>query len=133
MKGYKISIESAALQNNNFRKVLYTSAHSQLVLMCLKPMEEIGLETHADNDQFFRFERGNGKVIIDNNEYIVKDGDAVVIPTGAKHNIINTSNSNTLNMYTIYSPAHHKDGIICITKKEAEETKEEFDGKTSEL
>jgi mannose-6-phosphate isomerase-like protein (cupin superfamily) len=133
MKGFKISIESAAMQNNNFRKVLYTSAHSQLVLMCLKPMEEIGLETHRDNDQFFRIERGNGKVIIDNNEYTVKEGDGVVVPAGAKHNVINTSNSNTLNMYTIYSPAHHKDAIIRITKKEAEENEEVFDGKTSEL
>ncbi len=132
MKGYKISIESAAVQNTNFRKVLYTTSHSQLVLMCLIPMEEIGLETHPDNDQFFRIERGNGKVIIDDQEYIVKDGDAIVVPAGAKHNVINTSNSNTLNMYTIYSPAHHKDGTIRITKKEAEEKEEEFDGKTSE-
>jgi mannose-6-phosphate isomerase-like protein (cupin superfamily) len=132
MKGFKIAIEKATVENKNFRKVLYTSAHSQLVLMSLKPLEEIGAEIHHNNDQFFRFESGNGKCIIDGNEYEVHNGDAIVIPAGAKHNIINTDSSKTLNMYTIYSPAHHKDGIVRPTKKEAEEQEEEFDGKTTE-
>lgn len=132
MKGYKISIEKSTLENNSFRKVLYTSTHSQLVLMSLKPKEEIGAEIHHDNDQFFRFEGGHGKCIIDSNEYEIKDGDAIIVPAGAKHNIINTDDTKDLKMYTIYSPAHHKDGIIRRTKKDAETNEEEFDGKTTE-
>lgn len=132
MKGFKTAIEKDTLGNDNFRKVLYTSKHSQLVLMSLKPKEEIGEETHPDNDQFFRFESGEGKCIIDGNEYSVKDGDAVIIPAGAKHNVINISPSEDLKMYTIYSPAHHKDGIIRATKEEAEANEEEFDGITTE-
>lgn len=132
MKGYKVAIEKDTLHNHNFRKVLYTSKHSQLVLMCLNPGEEIGEEIHPDNDQFFRFERGFGKCIIDGNESDVKDGDAVVIPAGAKHNIINTETKSQLKMYTIYSPAHHKDGIVRVTKKEAEAKEVEFDGVTTE-
>ncbi|HEX2787634.1 MAG TPA: cupin domain-containing protein [Ignavibacteria bacterium] len=132
MKGFKSNIEKDTLENNNFRKVLYTSKHSQLVLMSLKPKEEIGEETHPDNDQFFRFENGEGKCIIDGNEYTVKDGDAIIIPAGAKHNVINLSASEDLKMYTIYSPAHHKDGIIRATKKEAEANEEDFDGVTTE-
>ena len=93
MRGFKANIEQETLGNNNFRKVLYTSKHSQLVLMTLQPNEEIGMETHTDNDQFFRFESGNGKVIIDGNEYEVKDGDAVVVPAGSQHNVVNTSDS----------------------------------------
>ncbi len=134
MKGLKIAIEKSTLENNNFRKVLYTSLHSQLVLMSLKPKEEIGEEVHSENDQFFRFESGQGKCIIDGNEYIVSEGDAVVIPAGAKHNILNTDVEKELKMYTIYSPAHHKDGIIRKTKAESEakENEEEFEGKTTE-
>lgn len=134
MKGFKIAIEKSTIENTNFRKVLYTSRHSQLVLMSLKPKEEIGEEIHVDNDQFFRFESGRGKCIIDGNEYKIQDGDAVIIPAGANHNIINTDSEKELKMYTIYSPAHHKDGIIRTTKKEAEakENDEEFDGKTTE-
>lgn len=127
-----MNIEKATLENENFRKVLYTSKHSQLVLMSLKPKEEIGMETHPDNDQFFRFEKGQGKCIIDDNEYSVGDGVAVTIPAGSKHNIINTSDTNPLKMYTIYSPAHHQDGTIHKTKAEAESSKEEFEGKTTE-
>jgi len=135
MKGFKIAIEKSTMENNNFRKVLYTSAHSQLVLMSLKPKEEIGEEIHHDNDQFFRFESGQGKCIIDGNEYEIHEGDAIIVPAGAKHNIINTNSVKDLKMYTIYSPAHHKDGIIRSTKKEAEAkgNEEEFDGKTTEL
>ncbi len=132
MKGFKANIEKDTVKNKNFRKVLYTSAHCQLVLMSLKPKEEIGLETHPDNDQFFRFEAGRGSVEIDGNKYIVKDGDAVVIPAGAKHNVINTSATDELKMYTIYSPPHHKDQILRKTKAEAEANEEEFDGKTTE-
>lgn len=132
MKGFNTDIEKETLNNKNFRKVLYTSKHSQLVLMNLKPKEDIGMEVHPENDQFFRFEKGKGKVIIDGNEYDVKDGSAIVIPAGAKHNVINLSETDELKMYTIYSPAHHKDGTIHATKKDAEEQKEEFDGQTSE-
>lgn len=132
MKGFKTNIDKAAVDNNNFRKVLYTSKHSQLVLMSLKPKEEIGEETHPDNDQFFRIESGNGKCVIDGNEYVIKTGDAIVIPAGAKHNIINIDNVAGLKMYTIYSPAHHKDGITRTTKKEAETNAAEFDGVTTE-
>lgn len=132
MKGFKTNIEKAAVDNNNFRKVLYTSKHCQLVLMSLKPNEQIGEETHTNNDQFFRIESGNGKCIIDGNEYDIKAGDAVVIPAGAKHNVINIDNVVALKMYTIYSPAHHKDGITRTTKKEAETNAAEFDGATTE-
>lgn len=132
MHGYKNNIEKATLKNDNFRQVLYTGARSQLVLMSLKPQEEIGLETHPDNDQFFRFESGEGKVIIDGNEQLVEDGDAIVIPAGAAHNVINLSATAALKMYTIYSPAHHRDGVVHATKEQAESDNEEFDGKTSE-
>ncbi|KKP93135.1 MAG: hypothetical protein UR98_C0009G0013 [Parcubacteria group bacterium GW2011_GWA1_36_12] len=132
MKGYVSNIEKDTLENENFRKVLYTSKHSQLVLMSLAPNEEIGMEIHEDNDQFFRFEKGQGKCIIDGNEYEVKDGTAVVVPAGSQHNVINTSVTDRLNLYTIYSPAHHKDGIVRKTKAEAEADGPEFDGKTSE-
>jgi len=132
MKGFRGNIEKDTLENRKFRKVLYTGTHSQLVLMSLRPKEEIGMETHAENDQFFRFEEGQGRVIIDGNVYEVGDGIAIVVPAGAKHNIINISDSKELKMYTIYSPAHHKDGIIRETKKEAEANEAEFDGKTTE-
>jgi len=132
MKGYFTNIEKETLENNNFRKVLYTSKHSQLVLMSLQPKEEIGMEIHPDNDQFFRFEKGMGKVIIDGNEYDVSDGSAIVVPAGAQHNVINVSDDEELKLYTIYSPAHHKDGIIRKTKEEAESNEAPFDGMTSE-
>lgn len=132
MKGNFVNIEKETLENNNFRKVLYTGKNSQLVLMSLKPKEEIGMEVHPDNDQFFRFEKGEGKVIIDGNEYQVKDGDAIVVPAGAQHNVINISETEELKLYTIYSPPHHKDGIVRATKEEAEMNEAPFDGKTSE-
>lgn len=132
MKGFKSNIEKDTLKNKNFRKVLYTSAYSQLVLMSLQPKEEIGAETHPENDQFLRFEGGKGKVLIDGNEYLVKDGDAVVIPAGAEHNVINTSAKTKLKIYTIYSPPHHKDQIVRTTKEEAEANNEEFDGTMTE-
>ncbi len=132
MKGFTQNIEKATLENNNFRQVLYTSKHSQLVLMSLIPNEDIGMEVHPDNDQFFRFESGQGKCIIDGNEYQVKDGDAVIVPAGAQHNIINVSSTEPLKMYTIYSPAHHQDGVVRATKAEAEQNSPEFDGVTTE-
>jgi mannose-6-phosphate isomerase-like protein (cupin superfamily) len=132
MKGYRGEIEKDTLENENFRKVLYTGKHSQLVLMSLLPKEEIGMEVHPDNDQFFRFEKGMGKVIIDGNEYEVGDGVAIVVPSGAEHNVINVSETESLKLYTIYSPAHHQDGIIRATKSEAESNEAEFDGKTTE-
>jgi len=132
MKGFVIDIEKATVENDNFRKVLYTAKHSQLVLMTLRPKEEIGMEVHADNDQFFRFEKGQGKVIIDGNEYDVSDGFAVVVPAGAEHNVINVSASEPLKLYTIYSPSHHKDGVLRKTKDEAEADSPDFDGKTTE-
>ena len=132
MKGFSIDIEEATLKSGNFRKVLYTAKHSQLVLMSLKPEEDIGMEVHEENDQFFRFERGQGKCVIDGNEYTLRDGVAVVVPAGAQHNIINTSKTEDLKLYTIYSPAHHKDGIVRTTKEEAEANEAEFDGVTTE-
>lgn len=132
MKGFNANIEQETLKNINFRKVLYTSGHSQLVLMSIAPGSEIGMEVHKDNDQFFRFEKGQGQCIIDGHEYEVSDGSAIVVPAGAKHNIINTSASEPLKLYTIYSPAHHKDGIERATKAEAEANEADFDGKTTE-
>jgi len=132
MKGFASNIEKDTLENENFRKVLYTGKHSQLVLMSLKPNEEIGMEVHEENDQFFRFEKGQGKCIIDGNEYLLSDGVAIVVPAGAQHNVINTSDSEDLKMYTIYSPAHHKDGVVRATKAEAEADGPEFDGVTTE-
>jgi mannose-6-phosphate isomerase-like protein (cupin superfamily) len=132
MKGYKSNIEKSTLENNNFRRVLYTAHHLQLVLMSLKPGEEIGAEIHKDSDQFFRFEGGTGKCIIDGNEYQVKDGDVIIVPAGAEHNVINTGSSKELKMYTIYAQPNHKDGVIRVTKQDAETNEEEFDGKTTE-
>lgn len=132
MKGFNINIEKEALANDNYRKVIYTSKHSQLVLMSLKPKEEIGMEIHPDNDQFFRFESGTGKCVINGNEYEVKDGSAIVVPAGVEHNVINISSETSLKLYTIYSPAHHKDGVVRATKAEAETDSPEFDGKTTE-
>jgi mannose-6-phosphate isomerase-like protein (cupin superfamily) len=132
MKGFKSNIEKATLENDNFRKVLYSGHHLQLVLMSLKVGEEIGSEIHQENDQFFRFEGGSGKCIIDGNEYKVKDGDVIIVPAGAKHNIINVDTTKKLKMYTIYAPPHHKDGIVRITKKDAVSNEAEFDGKATE-
>ncbi len=132
MKGFSQNIERMTLENENFRKVVYTAKHSQLVLMNLEPGEEIGMEVHPDNDQFFRFEHGQGKVIIDGAEHQVKDGVAVIVPAGAHHNVVNTSPNEPLKMYTIYSPAHHRDGIVHETRQAAVSDNEEFDGKTTE-
>lgn len=132
MKGFRSDIEKATLGNSNFREVLYTGQNTQLVLMSLKPGEEIGLETHEENDQFFRFEAGEGEVVIDGNRHAVSDGVAVIVPAGAEHNVKNTSQSEELKMYTLYSPPHHKDQIVRATKEEAEANEEDFDGETTE-
>lgn len=130
--GFEDNIERLTLENENFRKVIYTAAHCQLVLMSLRPSEEIGMEVHEGGDQFFRFEQGSGKVIINETEYSVASGDGVIVPAGAKHNVINTSASDPLKLYTIYAPPHHKDGIERATKAEAVADGPEFEGTTTE-
>jgi len=132
VKGFKTNIQKDAIENKNIRKVLYTAKHLQLVLMSLKPGEEIGAETHAKSDQFFRFEGGSGKCIINETVYTVKDGDVIIAPAGSKHNVINTDPHQDLKLYTIYAIPQHKDGIIRVTKKEAEQQEAKFDGKTTE-
>ena len=132
MKGFKSNIEKDTLGNSNFRRVLYTGKHSQLVLMTLRPSEEIGEEVHKTVDQFFRFEKGEGTVFIDDIKYRVADGDAVIVPAGARHNVTNTSKTKELKLYTIYSPPEHQDGTVRKTKKDALAKPEEFDGKTTE-
>ncbi|MBI2447970.1 cupin domain-containing protein [Candidatus Microgenomates bacterium] len=131
MKGYVVNIEKESLANENFRKVLYTAPHSQLVVMSLKVGEEIGEEVHT-LDQFIRVEAGEGKAVLNDVEHPLTDGSAVVIPEGVKHNIVNTSNDVELKLYTIYSPAEHKDGTIHPTKVDAMTNEEHFDGKTTE-
>lgn len=131
-KGFSANLESETRKNSDFRRVLYTGKYSQLVLMRLKPGEEIGEETHDDVDQFFRFEEGEGMVTIDNTKHAVKDGSGVIVPSGAKHNVINTSKTADLKLYTIYSPPEHQDKVVRKTKQEAMTKEEHFDGKTTE-
>jgi mannose-6-phosphate isomerase-like protein (cupin superfamily) len=131
-KGFVGKIEKDTIKNKDFRRVLYTGKFSQLVLMSLKPGEEIGEEVHDDVDQFFRFEEGKGLVVIDDVENEVKDGMAVVVPSGAKHNVINTSKKNDLKLYTIYSPPEHQDKVVRHTKQEAMDNEEHYDGKPTE-
>lgn len=130
MKGFHANIEKDTLANADFRRVLYTGKHSQLVLMSLAPGEEIGAEVHPNIDQFFRIDAGQGKVVIDGNEYEVKDGDAAIVPAGSDHNVVNTSDSEDLKLYTVYSPPEHKDKIVHASKADAQE--EHFDGVTTE-
>ncbi len=120
MTGYLTNIEKLTLANSYFRQVLYTGQHSQLVLMCLAENEDIGVEIHEIVDQFFRIEQGEGKVIINGKVHQVTDGDAIIIPAGTKHNIINISKNKPLKLYTVYSPPHHKDGTVHKTKQDAE-------------
>ncbi len=132
MKGFVGDIESLTKENENFRKVLYTAKNSQLVVMNLKPEEEIGEEVHK-LDQFIRIEKGKGKVILDDIEHEIEDDWAIVIPAGTKHNVINTSSDEPLKLYTIYSPPEHRDGVVHTTKEDAmADTTDEFDGKTTE-
>ena len=131
MQGYIQNIEQLSIENDAFRTVLYTASHSQLVLMSLKAGEDIGEEVH-DVDQFLRIEQGFGKAIIDGVEHVLSDGSAVVVPAGAKHNIVNTSDADMLKLYTIYSPPHHRDGVLHQTKEDAIHDDEHFDGKITE-
>src|SRR3989338_2484812 len=126
MKGYIKNIEELSLENQNFRQVLYTAKNSQLVVMSLKPNEDIGEEVHQ-LDQFIRCESGNGKAILDDIAYEINDGFAVVVPAGTKHNIINTSSDKPLKLYTLYSPPNHRDGVIHKTKADAAADEEHFD------
>ena len=131
MKGYHDDIERQTTGNNDFRRVLYTGHHLQLVLMTIQPGEEIGAEVHEDRDQFFRFEEGNGQVDIDDNTYDVEDGSGVIVPAGARHNVRNTGEA-PLRLYTLYGPPEHVDGLVEKTKADAMATHEEWDGKTTE-
>ena len=130
MKGFAQDIEQAAVENQDFRRVLYTAQHCQLVLMSLKPGEEIGMEVH-DVDQFFRVEEGTGEAVLDGVTRAVQDGFALVVPAGARHNIVNTG-STALKLYTLYSPPHHRDGVVHPTREAAQADHEHFDGVTTE-
>ena len=125
MTGYVTNIEEKSLQNEYFREVLFTSQHNKLVVMSLNPNEEIGTEIHEIVDQFIRVEKGTGKAILNGEESAISDGSAIVIPAGVEHNVINTSSSEKMKLYTIYSPAHHKDKTIHKTKQEAESDSED--------
>ena len=130
MKGFVQDIEGLAVKNNEFRRVLYTAKHCQLVVMALKPKEEIGAEVHK-LDQFFRVEEGSGEAILDGVRTAIRAGFAVVVPAGANHNIINTGNA-PLKLYTLYAPPNHRDGVVHHTRADAEADNEHFDGKTTE-
>ncbi len=132
MKGFVTNIEESSLQNEYFRKVLYTDTRLQLVVMSLAPMEEIGMEVHQ-LDQFIRVEKGSGKAILDGTEHTITDGSVVIVPQGTNHNIINTSATEPMKLYTLYAPPNHKDGTVHKTKADAEEDEaEHFDGTTTE-
>jgi mannose-6-phosphate isomerase-like protein (cupin superfamily) len=131
-KGFTANIEEETLKNTDFRRVLYTGKYSQLVLMCLRPQEEIGMETHDDVDQFFRFEEGEGYVVIDKVRTAVRDGSGVIVPSGAEHNVVNSSKTKMLKLYTIYSPPEHQDKVVRRTKQEALSREEHYDGKPTE-
>jgi|ERR1035437_5469439 mannose-6-phosphate isomerase-like protein (cupin superfamily) len=130
MNGYVENIEKLSLENENFRKVLYTDKNAQIVLMSLLPGEEIGEEVH-DVDQFLRVEKGTGQAILNDIPHDITDGSAILVPAGTKHNIINTG-ASSMKLYTIYMPPHHRDGVIHKTKAGAEADNEHFDGKTTE-
>jgi mannose-6-phosphate isomerase-like protein (cupin superfamily) len=132
MKGYVTNIARDTLENDNFRKVLYTAKNMQLVLMSITSGGAIGEEVHDTEDQFIRCEQGVGKAILDGVEHNISDGYAVVIPAGTRHNILNTSQDEPLRLYTLYAPPHHKDGVIHETKEVAEADEEHYDGVTRE-
>jgi mannose-6-phosphate isomerase-like protein (cupin superfamily) len=131
-KGFIGNIEKDTTANTDFRRVLYTGKYSQLVLMNLRPGEEIGEEVHDDVDQFFRFEQGEGKVVIDGVEHKVHDGMAAIVPSGAMHNVVNTSKKEDLRLYTIYSPPEHQDKVVRHTREQALADEEHYDGKPTE-
>lgn len=130
MKGYINNIEKLSLENDNFRRVLYTDKNSQLVVMSLLPKEDIGEEIH-DVDQFLRIEKGNGKAILNDISQDIEDGSVIIVPAGTKHNLINTGDI-PMKLYSLYTPPHHRDGVVHKTKEEAEADTEHFDGKTTE-
>lgn len=125
------NIRSEAETHTDFRRVLYTSKQMQIVTMSLPPGEDVGEETHKYNDQFFRIETGSALVTIDDASIEATDGDAIIVPSGCKHNIKNTSTQDRLVLYSIYSPPHHKNGIVQATKEESQTSREKFDGETS--
>ena len=131
MKGYIDDIEHRAEENRDFRHVLYTGKHVQLVLMSLRPGEDIGEETHSDVDQFFRVEKGKGEVLIDGRKTKIESDTAIIVPAGARHNIINTGDT-PLKLYTVYGPPNHADGTVHATKADAEASREHFEGVTTE-
>ena len=131
MKGFIADIKDLTEQNTDFRRVLYTGKKMQLVLMALQPGEEIGEEVHKDRDQFFRIEEGEGEVVIDGKRTPVEEDHAIIVPAGARHNLINSGDKPLL-LYTLYAPPEHRDGLVQKTKKDAEEQEEHFDGKTTE-
>lgn len=131
MQGFVADIEKLTVENTDFRRVLYTGNYLQLVLMTLQPGEEIGAEVHEDHDQFFRIESGSGEVRIDGKATPIKDDDAVIVPAGARHNVVNTGDK-PLTLYTLYGPPEHRDGVVHRTKAEADASEEHFDGKTTE-
>ena len=133
MRGFHGDIETLTTGNSDFRRVLYTGGHLQLVVMTLPPGCDIGAEVHEDRDQFFRFEEGEGEVDIDDNTYRVEDGSGIIVPAGARHNVRNTGDQ-PLKLYTIYGPPEHRDGTVQSTKEEADARHhdEEWDGKTTE-
>jgi mannose-6-phosphate isomerase-like protein (cupin superfamily) len=131
MKGFVADIEELTEENSDFRRVLYTGKHLQLVLMAIQPGEEIGEETHTDRDQFFRVEKGKGEAWIDGHRSKIKSDDAIIVPAGARHNIVNTG-EKPLRLYTIYAPPEHRDSIVRATKADADAEEEHFDGKTTE-
>lgn len=131
MKGFVANIETLTEKNSDFRRVLYTGKHLQLVLMAIQPGEEIGEEVHEDRDQFFRVEKGTGEILIDGNRSKVKSADAMIVPAGARHNVMNTGDT-PLQLYTIYAPPEHRDQVVRVTKEDAEASEEHFDGKTTE-
>ena len=131
MKGFVTNIEAETLENEDFRRVLYTAEHCQLVLMSIPANEEIGEEVH-DVDQFIRIEEGEGQSVLDGVERDLTDGSAIVIPAGVRHNIKNTSSSDALKLYSLYAPPHHEDGVVHKTKEEAQKDDEHFDGETTD-
>lgn len=131
MKGFVENIERLTTGNSDFRRVLYTGKQMQLVLMTLKPGEEIGAEVHEEHDQFFRVEAGSGEVVIDGQRRPIADDDAIIVPAGARHNVVNTGNG-PLQLYTLYAPPEHRDGVVHVTKADADASDEHFDGRTTE-
>lgn len=131
MKGFIGNIETQTIENRDFRRVVYTGEHAQLVLMTLQPGEEIGEEVHEDTDQFFRVEKGIGEVVIDSRRTSIEDGSAILVPAGSRHNVMNTGRE-PLQVYTLYAPPHHEDGTVHHRKADADASTEHFTGRTTE-